>query len=151
MVTRRRAWSQKRKRRGRRETISPAARRDTPFLCVVAMWAKSLFILSGLKILRCRGVDIVHHLHKLAVLDHLGEDIQTAQQLALEEHHGECGPVNMGLQSLADIIVFQNVKRIIGDSLIGQEGNQFPTGDGTWFRLVIRPSSTHVPLEAHTS
>lgn len=76
--------------------------------------------------LRLRRFCLGDHLLELAVLDHLGDNVQSTQELALEEDHGEGGPVDMCLESLTDVVVLQNIERVVCHLLICQKCHQFP-------------------------
>ena len=77
-------------------------------------------------VLHHRRLCLSYNLRELSIFNHFRDDIKTAQQFALEKDHGECRPVNMGLESLANVIILQDIERVISDSLVCQESNQFP-------------------------
>merc|ERR1712196_344305 len=59
---------------------------------------------------------VVHHLLKLASLEHLHHDIATADEFALHIELGNGRPVRIALDALADFHVLKDIDTVIGDT-----------------------------------
>ena len=81
---------------------------------------------SDARPLHHRQLGLGHNLRKLSILHHFRDNIETTQQFTLEEDHGESRPVDMGLEPLSNVIIFQDIERVVCNSLISQKCDQFP-------------------------